>query len=540
METKRYKSFAYEITTDPEFMDKQNAMTPELRKLQESLYFEIMEENKGEKTIGKLLKLIEKYPDNPQLKNYLCVAYKNAGNYDKALEVNHWILKEHPGYLFGKLNLAAEYYEKGEFEKMPEVLGTDMEIQGLYPHRKKFHMAEVTGFYKIAILYFISTGNLEAARGRLEIMQEVAPDHPDTEFAAVQLIQATMKEGFAQWEEEEKTKIHVTPLPNTLPEQIITPPVFENEIINLLYEDGLYIDPELINDILKLPRESLIDDLEKILDDLQCRYEFFRKEVENEGWEEEYMSFPLHAMMLLGELRAEESLPKVLNVLSQDEEFLRFWFDDHLTGTLWEPLYHLGNQQLDVFKQFMQKPGVSTFALTAVSAAVFQIPYHQPERNEEVMMWYAEVLEFFANSQVEDNVIDSDTIGLLICDVVNMRYKTLLPQLKRLYDKGYVTLSIPGDYREIEKDIVTPKKHYYKKDLLSIQDRYEHITNTWAGYNDDEIADDEFDDDDFEYSDYEDMPLTEPIHTGPKIGRNDPCPCGSGKKYKKCCMNKNL
>jgi uncharacterized protein YecA (UPF0149 family) len=22
---------------------------------------------------------------------------------------------------------------------------------------------------------------------------------------------------------------------------------------------------------------------------------------------------------------------------------------------------------------------------------------------------------------------------------------------------------------------------------------------------------------------------------GQKIGRNDPCPCGSGKKYKKCC-----
>ncbi|MBW1707552.1 MAG: SEC-C domain-containing protein, partial [Deltaproteobacteria bacterium] len=22
---------------------------------------------------------------------------------------------------------------------------------------------------------------------------------------------------------------------------------------------------------------------------------------------------------------------------------------------------------------------------------------------------------------------------------------------------------------------------------------------------------------------------------GKKIGRNDPCPCGSGKKYKKCC-----
>lgn len=26
-----------------------------------------------------------------------------------------------------------------------------------------------------------------------------------------------------------------------------------------------------------------------------------------------------------------------------------------------------------------------------------------------------------------------------------------------------------------------------------------------------------------------------PIRSGPKVGRNDPCPCGSGKKYKACC-----
>jgi len=26
-----------------------------------------------------------------------------------------------------------------------------------------------------------------------------------------------------------------------------------------------------------------------------------------------------------------------------------------------------------------------------------------------------------------------------------------------------------------------------------------------------------------------------PVHVAPKVGRNDPCPCGSGKKYKKCC-----
>jgi len=34
-----------------------------------------------------------------------------------------------------------------------------------------------------------------------------------------------------------------------------------------------------------------------------------------------------------------------------------------------------------------------------------------------------------------------------------------------------------------------------------------------------------------------DKGLLAPVHTRaePKVGRNDPCPCGSGKKYKKCC-----
>lgn len=31
-------------------------------------------------------------------------------------------------------------------------------------------------------------------------------------------------------------------------------------------------------------------------------------------------------------------------------------------------------------------------------------------------------------------------------------------------------------------------------------------------------------------------PITRP---GSRIGRNDPCPCGSGRKYKKCCMRED-
>jgi len=33
-------------------------------------------------------------------------------------------------------------------------------------------------------------------------------------------------------------------------------------------------------------------------------------------------------------------------------------------------------------------------------------------------------------------------------------------------------------------------------------------------------------------------PVTQPVRRSmPRVGRNDPCPCGSGKKYKKCCLH---
>ena len=38
---------------------------------------------------------------------------------------------------------------------------------------------------------------------------------------------------------------------------------------------------------------------------------------------------------------------------------------------------------------------------------------------------------------------------------------------------------------------------------------------------------------------YREQKASGTIRVGKKIGRNDPCPCGSGKKYKQCCMRKD-
>jgi peptide deformylase len=41
-----------------------------------------------------------------------------------------------------------------------------------------------------------------------------------------------------------------------------------------------------------------------------------------------------------------------------------------------------------------------------------------------------------------------------------------------------------------------------------------------------------------ESKDQKEEPLSPIVNSEVKVGRNDPCPCGSGKKFKKCCINK--
>ncbi|VEB85109.1 preprotein translocase subunit SecA [Citrobacter koseri] len=35
----------------------------------------------------------------------------------------------------------------------------------------------------------------------------------------------------------------------------------------------------------------------------------------------------------------------------------------------------------------------------------------------------------------------------------------------------------------------------------------------------------------------QETPVQVPVRAEVKVGRNDPCPCGSGKKYKQCCLH---
>ena len=525
---------SYNITGDSDFINTLFPIPYELDIQLQDLYKLAL---KGKKSsIKKFHRLIEKYPNVPMLKNYLSTVYQSMGNMEKANEVNTWIVAEHPDYLYGKLNLASKYIAENELDKVPEILGENLDLKTLYPERDTFHTNEFLTFFNVTVRYFSAKRDLDEARKRLEIMIEIDEDSAQVIDAEQHIFQATIQMASERAIKEEESRIHVEQ--NSLPKSTKSEaPNFTHNAINIFYEkDLIEITNEEISEILSLPHDTLISDLNLVLQDSIDRYNYFKKIEEREGWDENKFSFLSHALFFLSELKSEKSTDLILEVLSQNEAFLDFYLSDLLSEFVWSILYNTSTNNLDVLKEFMQKPNIYTFAKSAVVDSLIQIYYHQPNREEEVINWFIDILEFYNNCTPDDNILDSELLGLIMASIMDAKILELISISKELFDKNYVGIGVCGDYDEFISVLNGNEGVTDERILKSVTEIYDEVKE----WNKDDYLSDEwrYDDDDDDDIDDGYFTVTEPIRTEPKIGRNDPCPCGSGKKYKKCCMNK--
>ena len=64
------------------------------------------------------------------------------------------------------------------------------------------------------------------------------------------------------------------------------------------------------------------------------------------------------------------------------------------------------------------------------------------------------------------------------------------------------------------------------------------LRKQWYSNSVPRLEDEDLDEEYFDQDEEEWLPPPTTVVTGKKVRRNDPCPCGSGKKYKKCCMKR--
>jgi len=309
-------------------------------------------------------------------------------------------------------------------------------------------------------------------------------------------------------------------------------PNFQNKAINFLYKSNEEIDYNILKEILNSDRESTIEDLNKVLKDSINRFSYFSNKSLGADFTPNDSFFLLHALFLLGELKATESLENVFQILSQDYDFVDFYIGDFLTEHLDLVLYKIGNKKLDRFKEFVLKPGIDPYIKGVASQMAALIAFHQPERREEIIAWYREIFEFFLANTEEEDVFDSNLIGLMVADLIDIRAEELLSEIEELFDKNMVDVGVCGDMIDVEEEIVKSIKKESIPEINGIFKIYSILKDEEGNMASDL-------DSDFE----EYIKPSSHINIGApkakeakKIGRNDPCPCGSGLKYKNCCM----
>ena len=314
-------------------------------------------------------------------------------------------------------------------------------------------------------------------------------------------------------------------------------PKFNHPEVSVFYEQDLSIPKEKVAAILELPRATLIEDMETILLDTIERKEFFKNYPDKDKW----WATPKHALWVLTELKAEEAFPSILKILYQEDDYNDVYFGDFATEQFWEVIYHLGGNQLEALKKRVLASG-GWLNRGLPSATAEQIALHQPARRSEIIDWYRSILDTFLAMEDGDPALDGEITSWLVIDLIHIQAAELLPQIKALSERGLVYDGFAGDMKSIEKDIVKPVPFSRKRKLkTSIFERYEDAMQ-WHGYRMkyDEAYKEKntYKPKDTDSSSYR---SSKPVGTikreGKKVGRNEPCPCGSGKKYKKCCLN---
>jgi tetratricopeptide (TPR) repeat protein len=516
-------------------------ITPAIHDKLNEMYDKVKKKKKG--TEKELKALIEKHPQIPRFKNLLVKLTELQGNVTKAFELNHWIVKEHPEYLYGKLNLAFEYIAQKQYEKVPELLGSSLELSELYPHRNEFHFDEVLSYHKAALLYFIKTNNLKKAERRFELMKDIDAESHHTEFAAMQIMAFRLEKGIERMKRENEGRRRVTSVSAKVADDTDEMPKFNHEIIEQLYCHSMRIPHAIIAEILSLPKDSLLHDLHSVIYDSIARFKYFHDHTTFDYVTHEFLT---HALFIIAELQSPGSLPVVLNMLRQDEEYLEYWFGDFLTDVVEECLFSICLHQTDTLLSFLKEPDRHIYARSVVADTMAQIALHYPERRHEVIEWYKSVFEFFISNKDDDRVIETDLTGLMVWRCLDIGATELMPVIEILYKENLAGISMCGDWEDVKESFSKSDTENKKKERRTIYEQYNYILSQWYHYSSkkDLQPKGELDNEELQEDDNKIIPFSSPGHgtknilpfsPQPKVGRNEPCTCGSGKKYKKCC-----
>lgn len=237
----------------------------------------------------------------------------------------------------------------------------------------------------------------------------------------------------------------------------------------------------------------------------------------------------MYGVYLLAQFRVEEAFPRIIGFVSWPADTLDYTLGDVVTEDLSSILYSTFNGDFELLKEVIQNPSIYYYVRDAALATYAQLHADGQVEDEE---FYAYLRGLLSDKQLMG---EKDVSEMVQGVVMEFQLFELLEEVESLYDAGRIDERLAGKYDEF-LDFV----YYYssrESSVVYIDDVISEMQG-WGFFDPSEEMERELAEKRARLE-KEFRLETEKTKPAEKVGRNDPCPCGSGKKYKKCCFKKD-
>ncbi|MCL2699053.1 MAG: DUF1186 domain-containing protein [Defluviitaleaceae bacterium] len=302
----------------------------------------------------------------------------------------------------------------------------------------------------------------------------------------------------------------------------------KQDVLNALTD----FTPDFPKEALKEVQANRADFIPELLESLDYVYRNADKS------SEDLSDYFLHtyAMYLLAEFREKEAFPYLTALLRLPEKPLDFLLGDGLTEDFHKMLLcTFDSAKLQMLLDIIEDREAFEWARSSAIHA-YELIYKEGFVTREECVSYLRSLIYDKLPPDDSEIVFTAIAGCIIdCRLVEM-----IPDARFLYDNDRIYTRMHGDYDEFLDWIFYEKP--YPENSRYIDDAVAEM-ESWHCFNrEDEKGPEQKPEkpaDSMADKTAKDNILDQFEKKQVKTGRNDPCPCGSGKKFKKCCIGES-
>ncbi len=239
----------------------------------------------------------------------------------------------------------------------------------------------------------------------------------------------------------------------------------------------------------------------------------------------------VHAVFILGAIDTKEAVLPLIRALRWAEAHDVEWITIELPSIFGK----LGIPAIDELKKITKDKANDWKVKSSAIMGLASITINHPEVEDDI---FPLIHSLLADTEEDTNL--RGCVGNVLLDFARSEYKESLlafcEEEKKAEEKTEDDEFKIAAFDEVDvKEVVSTHEktlYHYTKDWLSFYDEDE-IKSRQERWRREEEEEEEYLEEDEEL-------LESFTPEKRKPGRNEPCPCGSGKKYKKCCMNKTI